>query len=355
MHPRNQGYLNVAKEFDRVIKLALSETVVTPKLPSTFSMLPGLNNGSKPLEGLRELPDEEFARLVVTRAGRTLGIEVATPRNKVERREIEENLEKVSNKADFLPSSFLEVGVERAQAVCRIVVNSPLGKGFGSGFLIGTRDFVMTNNHVLPNKRSAKSSLIEFDYDQDTIEYNVSLQPDKFFITSKELDFTIVACDSSTLPRSVRPIEIPTERHLITRKERVNIIQHPQGRRKEIAIHDNTVSYIYDKAIRYSADTEEGSSGAPVFNNSWQLCALHHAGWKNIDGSATNEGINLNSITDYLRRHMAGDNHTYIQAIMEGDQLKPKMDEVSRSESSLGELTINLSKISDKVIINVGE
>ena len=57
---------------------------------------------------------------------------------------------------------------------------------------------------------------------------------------------------------------------------------------------------MYDVGIRYTADTEGGSSGSPVFNNQWNLVALHHAGWSGSDGSATNEGIRIASIVDFL-------------------------------------------------------
>ena len=59
--------------------------------------------------------------------------------------------------------------------------------------------------------------------------------------------------------------------------ESVNIIQHPRGRQKEIVISDNKVQSIYKNFIEYTTDADFGSSGSPVFNNRWQLVALHHA------------------------------------------------------------------------------
>lgn len=50
-------------------------------------------------------------------------------------------------------------------------------------------------------------------------------------------------------------------------EEHLNIIQHPQGRRKEVALQKNTISNIYTNRIRYTTDTEPGSSGSSVFNN----------------------------------------------------------------------------------------
>ena len=159
----------------------------------------------------------------------------------------------------------------------------------------------MTNNHVIPDVATAELSKAEFDYDEDDLLFTVELKPERFFITDVDLDFTIIACDSAPLPDNIEPIALLRDPHTVTRGERVNIIQHPQGRRKELSLHDNKVNYVYDIGIRYTADTEGGSSGSPVFNNEWNLVALHHAGWQDNEGNATNEGIRINAIVDYLK------------------------------------------------------
>ena len=41
-------------------------------------------------------------------------------------------------------------------------------------------------------------------------------------------------------------------------------------------------------------DTEEGSSGSPVFNNKWELVALHSRAGK----GAVNKGIAISAILD---------------------------------------------------------
>jgi len=357
LHPKDDGYFLVAQVFDQTIKRALSDQAPSPELEAVTTMLPSLSVGAKALTGLQELEDVEFASLVVARAEETMEIPIAPPKNKIERRAIESNLEKISKSADFLPSSFLEIGVARAQSVCRISTEVPLGTAFGSGFLVGSRNYIMTNNHVLPDVESAESASVEFDYDQDTVEYQVSLRPDIFFITSEELDFTIVASDPSTLPSTIEAVKIPKNKHLITRNERVNIVQHPQGRRKEIAIHDNTVTYVYDKAIRYTADTEGGSSGSPVFNNEWQLCALHHAGWKNDDGSATNEGIRVSVLVEHLLTVNDPGKVTHIERILRGESSSETAapDRLSSEPEDSSDITINLNSSARKVIINVNE
>jgi endonuclease G len=61
-------------------------------------------------------------------------------------------------------------------------------------------------------------------------------------------------------------------------RQYVNIIQHPQGRPKQVALRDNQVIDLLEDFLHYRADTEPGSSGAPVFNDFWELVGLHHSG-----------------------------------------------------------------------------
>jgi len=61
--------------------------------------------------------------------------------------------------------------------------------------------------------------------------------------------------------------------------DRVFIIQHPRGQEQQIVLSDNNVlpNGLYHNFLRYRADSDYGSSGSPVFNEHWQLIALHHA------------------------------------------------------------------------------
>jgi endonuclease G len=58
--------------------------------------------------------------------------------------------------------------------------------------------------------------------------------------------------------------------------EAVSIVQHPEGADKQIALRNNHILGVMDDFIHYTTDTKTGSSGAPVFNDQWQVVALHH-------------------------------------------------------------------------------
>ena len=62
-------------------------------------------------------------------------------------------------------------------------------------------------------------------------------------------------------------------------KERVNIIQHPDGQAMKVVLTQNYIAKdMSDSRLQYIADTMDGSSGSPVFNQDWEVIALHHSG-----------------------------------------------------------------------------
>jgi endonuclease G len=62
----------------------------------------------------------------------------------------------------------------------------------------------------------------------------------------------------------------------IFENQRVNIIQHPQGRFQEIVFRDNQVRAVKDQFIQYLTDTDYGTSGSPVFDDWFNVVALHN-------------------------------------------------------------------------------
>ena len=255
------------------------------------------------LKDTAPLSPETFRDLVKRRALSILHIspdEREWEDNEELRKQTEQDIfEKIHKENNLLPIDFLYKGVEKEKAICRIT--TPSG-ALGTGFLIDN-GVIMTNHHVIEDKNMAEGSYAEFYYEEGKTSVRVNLKPSELFITSPmdDLDFTIIACEMTGI-EDIKPIKLTRNPATITRGEYVNIIQHPAGRKKEIALQDNTVSYVYDKAIHYVTDTEPGSSGSAVFNNRWQLVALHHAGWYTNQSAmeAVNEGIRISAIVSKL-------------------------------------------------------
>jgi len=217
---------------------------------------------------------------------------------------------------DRVPRRFLAEGERAARPVGRIAVAASDGGGalFGTGSLISPY-VVLTNHHVLSSPDAIASAWIQFDYydaapgSAAANPQSFRLRPDELFLTSEELDFTLVYVEPSngvadtsiygTLDLSPR-----SGRALVG--ENVNVVQHGGGRQQSLSIRSNLVVDVFDDWIHYTSDTEGGSSGAPVFNDDWQLVAIHHAAVRStsLSGSnvVVNEGIRVSSIVQRLLR-----------------------------------------------------
>lgn len=194
---------------------------------------------------------------------------------------------------DLVSVEFFERGIEAALSVGRI----DAGLSTGTGFLVGP-NILLTNHHVLGTPEEAQ--LARFDLDAEENRFGsvkrvetFCLCPDKFWATSKELDFTFVAVELVSLAGV--PLSAYGWHPLIAGEgkirlgEGVSIIQHPRGQVKMVALHNAQLVQLKnggqdDAFCFYSCDTDRGSSGSPVFNALWEVIALHHASVPEMDG-----------------------------------------------------------------------
>lgn len=211
-----------------------------------------------------------------------------------------ERQERILFESDLLPFGFLAGAARTGRSVARLSVprieeGQPrlLGSGkpvlfFGTGWLIGTRH-VITNHHVI-NARTdgeapasgddfalqAKGALVQFDYDDEQAE-GEQLTTASLIACDAQLDYALLELaapptERKPLPLWARPIDLGGGARLP-----VNIIQHPGGHPKQIAIRNNLAAALDAGELRYFTDTAEGSSGSPVCNDQWQVLALHRA------------------------------------------------------------------------------
>ena len=128
------------------------------------------------------------------------------------------------------------------------------------------------------------------------------LRPDLLFWTSPVvladgkggLDVTFVSVEGNP-GATFGSMPLLRQTFCVGDQDKLNIIQHANGRLKEVAIRDNTVEFQDARVVRYRSDTEAGSSGAPVMNDEWELVALHHAARDKL-----NEGIKIAAIAAAL-------------------------------------------------------
>ncbi|MGI9418849.1 MAG: trypsin-like peptidase domain-containing protein [Geminicoccaceae bacterium] len=218
--------------------------------------------------------------------------------------------------SDFVNVAFLEKGATVARSVGRVAFHN--GRGEGTGVLIGAGLF-LTNHHVIESAAHANRYVLEFDYERDLL--GQVRTPTRYAIDASVfetdpvdgLDFTVVAVgerlggDGSLEGFGFSGLSDAGDKHMIG--EFANIVQHPNGRFKEVVLRENRLVNRFDHALHYIADTEPGSSGSAVYNSEWQMIALHHWGSPWIDGQTdqthpdfnVNEGIRISSIVKNLR------------------------------------------------------
>ena len=196
--------------------------------------------------------------------------------------------ERILGGNDLLSVNYLEQGTLAGKSVCRIQVRNSWGQieSYGTGFLVSP-NLLLTNNHVLTHASSAARSFAEFNFEDDANfvpkdSKIFQLDPKSFFITDRRLDYTLVAIKNTSTGGT--PLSDFDYLKLVSRSgkatfgEHVTIIQHPSGKSKSITLRDNEIVDTFDDFVHYESDTQPGSSGSPVFNDQWQVVALHHAG-----------------------------------------------------------------------------
>ncbi|WP_353642096.1 DNA/RNA non-specific endonuclease [Mesorhizobium sp. WSM2239] len=199
---------------------------------------------------------------------------------------------------DFLSAEFFDLGSLAMRSVARIRTELGGGVSYGTGFMV-TPSLLLTNEHVLESAEWAAASVAEFDYQRDRLGkgkpvQSFHLDPDRFFLNDKALDFALVAVRPAPGVGNARladfgfcPLVGVEGKILVT--DPVNIVQHPQGRMKEVVIRENELSALplgdLDGFAHYLGDTEPGSSGSPVFNDRWEVVALHHSSVPARDGA----------------------------------------------------------------------
>lgn len=247
--------------------------------------------------------------------------------------------ERILGTSDLLDVNYLLRGLTAARSVCRVILRDRFGRevGYGTGFKVAP-GLLMTNHHVLESAAVAQEALAEFDYELDVTGCpravtRFALNPQVFFLNDSGLDFALVAISQTPLHGSGRLddygfLRLVADEGKVNPGEYVTVIQHPGGQPKQIALRENELLQIEPLVLWYQSDTAQGSSGSPVFNDSWQIVALHHSGVPKKDAQGNwllkngqpagpdaddsdidwlaNEGIRASRIVSFVEGNAAG-------------------------------------------------
>ncbi len=228
--------------------------------------------------------------------------------------------EKIIGENTLRHINMLELALEAARAVVHVRVTRENGQeAFGTGFMI-TTDLLMTNHHVIATPREATATEYTFNYQLGIDGKMLDVAPaqamdDGVFHTNPELDYTILQLANEpgqefgyVCLKSVRA----------NKDDRVAIIQHPGGHFKQISMQNNFVAYADTRVVQYTTSTLPGSSGAPVFDDHFEVIAIHHSGGQLKDPGTgryelRNEGTSTCAILEDLQHQAA-----YIYRLLTG-------------------------------------
>ncbi len=214
-------------------------------------------------------------------------------------------LERYIDGNDLLPVNYLLLGYLQSRSVGLIRYQRNGENVAATGFLI-SENLLLTNHHVLPvaDKEQFRAIIkeptvefnFEFDLDRNRPEsIRFDLRPDLFFYSFKDLDMAVVAISPTdrTNRRQLKDqgyLVLSNEAGTVGRGDFASIIQHPEGKEKQLAVRKNDVIVASQDLsyIDYVSDTARGSSGAPVFNDQWQVIALHSTGVPKMDEQGQN-------------------------------------------------------------------
>jgi hypothetical protein len=243
-------------------------------------------------------------------------------------------LQRVMGPEGFETLTSYRMGLKRAASVAAIAER--MGLRFGTGFAVRAGDFgvepgdevlVLTNFHVLNSaglggRKDFGNVEVVFEAIADTpVKCSV-----RAVVAESDagdgLDYALLRLRGADRP--LQPLDISRYIAAADSKARVCVIGFPLGNVMQFSLQNNVLldheceptgkpPKPARRRVQYSASTEKGSSGSPVFDDQWDCIALHHAGGKSTPGADSygipplngrmtaviaNEGIWIGSIVD---------------------------------------------------------
>jgi hypothetical protein len=242
---------------------------------------------------------------------------------------------------------WIDLLMQMSRRVCRIEVETQVDVGFGTGFLLGRPNVVITNYHVLapaiakqldkpgPQGRLAEPGKVRLRFDYRKLP-DGSVNNGKVYalhqnwlldwspmsdadisgtgtVANDELDYALVQlatpAGDDPVPQlgsdSARRkwIDLPVTAVALAEGAPLSILQHPEADHLKLALESNAVVNVTPTRVQYRTNTLGGSSGSPCFTQKWELAALHHRGdpkYPNLAGP-TNQGIPFGAILALMK------------------------------------------------------
>lgn len=195
----------------------------------------------------------------------------------------------------------------------RIVTTKSNGTFTCTGWLVGPRnDTMITNNHCVANQTELNNSQIRFRERRESCSRSsrvldvVTTRGNRLLETNGRSDITLFTIRNPERARGATRLQLTNRAPRVG--DLVYIPQHPNGNPRRIAIEDEgrtcRIRSVSGKDVRYTCDTQGGSSGSPVIlANSHEVIALHNAGGCFASGGS-NHGNSVRSFFSLVRGHL---------------------------------------------------
>lgn len=223
--------------------------------------------------------------------------------------------------------------------VCQVEVFAGGSVSHGTGFLVGP-DLVLTNHHVVESAfphllaRTSPGPDIRFRFDYKVLSGTRTINAGTVYTLAKqsalvdwspqqaeqagrerdvdptedELDYALLRIEGSPGLKSVSDsggeargwIEVP-DGQVPQAGSSTFIVQHPQRKPMKMAVGVILGTNRIGTRLRYDANTDIGSSGAPCVDSAVRLVALHHAGGPGRIGTY-NQGVPIGLIARRLAK-----------------------------------------------------
>jgi hypothetical protein len=232
--------------------------------------------------------------------------------------ETSDRVERVVLESEFVSSEWFRAGLEAARSVACIRHEENI---IATGFLVRGGDLkdewgdelvLLANSYVIadPTIRNqlafsvptVQSIRVQFAADDSSHpEYGVG----ELLFSSPPHQLDVSVCRLEPPAIGVKALRLATR--LPLRQRRVMLVGHPLG--MALRLSHGTLLDHDDYRLHYSAASEAGSSGSPVFTEDWHVIGIHHAGslqMPRLRGHPgtypANEGISILAIIKRLAR-----------------------------------------------------
>lgn len=178
-------------------------------------------------------------------------------------------------------------------------IESPENTGIGTGLLV-SKNLLLTCNHIFTKTRVEKA-WVRFGYKSDSYGTEDTFELDLNFVNNHpQLDYALIRLQPTPSLQPIRPVNV-----ILDSGQKIRLIHHPQGKPVEISGLGEIVQVGQDY-IDHNLNTDKGSSGAPIFNDAWELVAIHRGNpGVGRPTKGTMEGKPISAIWDSIANHLS--------------------------------------------------